>query len=575
MRLALAQIDTTAGDIAGNRARVLGAIERARGGGADLVVFPELALVGYPPRDLLERRALANAAAASLELVVRAVAGGPAVLVGSIDWPDALLRPRNVAHLIHAGRVETIAKRLLPTYDVFDEARHFSRGSAAQAAVFPIAGVRVGVLICEDQWTDPRLWGGRRMYEEDPTTDLGRAGAELVVNLSASPFSSGKAALRAAVVRAHATTHGVAAAICNLVGGNDSLVFDGGSLLVDADGRLAGAGAPFAEDLLWASFDPTLRAFGDLDAPSRARAAAIEPAFPDGRICHVRLADDEIDDIERALTLGLAGYAGKLGFTRALVGLSGGVDSALVAYLAARVFGGDAVDAVELPSRFTSPLSREIAATLRARLGLRGETIDIEPVMLSFLRQLEPAFAGTRPDVAEENLQARIRGTLLMALSNKFGHLLLSTGNKSEMAVGYCTLYGDMNGGLGLISDVFKQQVYAMCRRINARAGEEVVPTAVLERAPSAELRADQRDEDNLPPYALLDPILVGILEDRLEDAPIARATSAPLALVARVRRMTEAAEFKRFQAPPTIRVSRKAWHGRRYPIVQRFSADA
>lgn len=577
MRLALAQLDTVVGDFEGNLDLVLDATRRAGAAGAQLVVCPELALAGYPPRDLVERRGFVRAAKRALDRLQAALdRQGPAVLVGSIDWPSQLHLPRNVVHLVQASGVQTVAKRLLPTYDVFDEVRHFSPGLADQLATFELHGTRFGVLICEDQWTDPRLWGGHRPYPEIVAQELARAGVALVINASASPFSAGKLGVRAMLTSDNARQEGVAVALCNLVGANDSLVFDGGSLLVNADGHLAAAGASFEPDLLIADFDPATRRFeplGDTGLEARRRAARIEPAWPEVPAMHVPQTPHELDDIEAALVAGLRGYAKKLGFRSALVGLSGGIDSALVAYLAAQALGGDAVHVVEMPSRFTADLSRTVSAELVATLGLRPEVIEIEPLQQAFLRSLASSF-GDRPEgVTEENLQSRIRGTLLMALSNKRGHLLLSTGNKSEMAVGYCTLYGDMNGGLSVISDLFKLQVRALCERVNARAGRELIPRAVIERPPSAELRADQRDDDALPPYEVLDPILTGMLVDRLEDRAIAEALGVEPELVERVRKLTNRAEFKRFQAAPTLRVSPKAWHGRRYPIVHRFGS--
>ena len=579
MRVALAQINTVVGDLAGNRALVLHGIRRAADQGAELVVFPELALVGYPPRDLVERRDLARQAEASLEQLVASLAAmgeAPTVLVGSIDWPAPSPGrpdlPRNLALLIEGGRVRGVAKRLLPTYDVFDEVRHFRPGDPDQRATFNVGGVRIGVLVCEDQWTDSRLWRGGSPYSAEPSQELVHAGAQLLVNLSASPYSAGKLDLRAAFTTEDARRHGVGVALCNLVGGNDSLVFDGASMVVDGDGSVAGVGEAFKPDLLVADFDPDTRRFAVVDPVPRARAGTVAPGWPETRPCHVDVSDRTIDAMEEALVLGLRDYAGKLGFDRTVLGLSGGIDSALVAYLASRALGdGEAVLSVEMPSRYTSQLSRDLAGGLIRNLGMPSMELDVEPLQEAFAHKLAPAFGERGPDVTEENLQSRTRGVLLMALSNKLGHLLLSTGNKSEMAVGYCTLYGDMNGGLSVISDLFKLQVTRMCARINERAGEEVIPAGIISRPPSAELAADQKDEDSLPPYATLDPILVGMLVDRLDDETVARQVGVRLELVRRIRKLTNRSEFKRFQAAPTLRVSRKAWHGRRYPIVHRF----
>jgi NAD+ synthetase len=452
---------------------------------------------------------------------------------------------------------------------VFDEARYFAAGSAKQPAIAEIKGVRCGVLVCEDMWNDCELWPSRR-YDDDPAEQLVAAGAQLIVNISASPFDAGKVGIRARLVRHAARRHRVGVAMCNLVGGNDSLIFDGASMVASPGGELAGVAELFSEDFLVATWR---KGTGFVDVPEEAhsRARAVPEVALQPPPCHVELASPALEEAEQAIMLGLRDYVTKLGFERVTLGLSGGIDSALVAHLAARSLGGDNVLAVEMPSSYTSQLSREIAGTLVGNLGLENLVLPIDGPQSALLRVLEPCFEGRGPDVTEENLQARIRGTLLMSLSNKLGHLVLATGNKSEMAVGYCTLYGDMTGGLAVISDLLKLQVYALSRRINQREGQDVIPLAAIERPASAELRPDQIDQEALPPYDKLDPVLVGILEDRLEDREIAEKTGNDTRLVSHVRQMVEAAEFKRHQAPPALRVSRKAWHGRRHPIVQRF----
>jgi len=569
MLIALGQINTIVGDIDGNRDKVLETAHRAQEHGAGLLVLPELALVGYPPQDLLEQRALAQAATDSLDRLVRACPPTLALIVGSIDWPADSPLPRNVAHVVRGSDVLTVAKRLLPTYDVFDEARYFATGCAEQPAIVELDGVRCGILVCEDMWNDSELWPSRR-YDGDPAEDLVKAGAQLIINVSASPFDAGKVGLRARLARHAAKRHGVGVAMCNLVGGNDSLIFDGASMLANPGGELAGVAELFSEDLLVATWTEGV-GFVDVPDEARARARAVPEAVLQPPPCHVELASQALEEAEQAICLGVRDYVSKLGFDRVALGLSGGIDSALVAHLAARSLGGRSVLAVEMPSSYTSQLSREIAQKLVDSLGLEHLVLPIDGPQDALLRELQPCFGGRQPDVTEENLQARVRGTLLMSLSNKLGHLVLATGNKSEMAVGYCTLYGDMTGGLAVISDLYKLQVYGLARRINEREGKEAIPTAAIERPASAELRPDQIDQEALPPYERLDPVLVGILEDRLEDREIAEKTGNDMSLVSHVRKMVEAAEFKRHQAPPALRVSRKAWHGRRHPIVQRF----
>jgi len=407
-----------------------------------------------------------------------------------------------------------------------------------------------------------------------------RAGARVLVNLSASPFDVRKLDVRAKLAAHAASRFDVGVILCNLVGANDALVFDGASLAVDPGGAVAAAARSFVADDLWLTFDRRVGDRGTFEAldeaagrrgrslsEPRLNAATIEP-----RPCVVELSDAAIDALEAAIVCGLRGWATKLGFRQAVLGLSGGIDSSLVAYLAAEVFGPEQVLAVQLPSAFTSELSTRLADEIVASLGLRSATIAIDPLRAAFASAYADSGLVPLQGVAAENLQSRVRGTLLMGLSNAEGRLLLATGNKSELATGYCTLYGDMNGGIAPLGDLWKLQVFAMCRRINARAGRELLPLAVIERPPTAELAPGQRDDDSLPPYAQLDPVLVGLVEDRLDDATIAAITGADLAVVARMRGLLDRAEFKRQQAPIAPRLSRRAWHGRRMPIVHRFA---
>ncbi len=579
MRLALAQIDTVVGDIPGNLASIRAAVARARDARADLLVLPELAVVGYPAGDLLGHRAFVEMAQAAVHQLVSELDDELAVLVGSAAWPRDGALPFNVAHFISRHTLATVHKRLLPSYDVFHETRLFARGDVSERAVFELAGIRIGVTICEDLWNDTSFWPGGRQYRDDPVLDVVHAGAQLVVNLSASPYEAGKVALRANVIQHAAQRHRVGVALCNLVGGNDSMVFDGSSMLADvATGtpRLAGLARAFAEDFLLADFEPA-RGFVRVDEQAAQRATTLDLALTHNA-CQVPCAPDTLDELERALVVGIRAFVRKQGFERVLLGLSGGIDSALVAYLAAQALGPENVLAVELPSRFTSELSRSIAANLVGTLGVHQCAIDIESTVQVFLGNLAPELAhcasDSTSDVTAENLQARVRGTILMTLSNRLGNLVLATGNKSELAVGYCTLYGDMVGALAPIGDLYKTQVCAMCRRVNARERREIFPRAVLERPPTAELRHRQRDEDTLPAYATMDPILVGILEDRLDDGHIAALTGTDPPLVRHIRELVRRGEFKRFQAPPSLRVSVRSWPGRAYPIVQRYRPD-
>lgn len=543
MRIALAQIDTTAGDVRGNVARIEAAWQQARVQGADLVVLPELAVLGYPPRDLLLREGVVRAALEAHEALARRLAAGPPLLVGSVARNPRPTGPGlvNAALLLRGGRVEaTYAKRLLPTYDVFDERRYFAPGEAP--VVVEVQGRRLGLLVCEDLWGADRPHG-RRLYDCDPPAEACRAGAELLVALSASPYHAGKDAHRRDLFAGEARRLRVPIVAVHLVGGNDDVLFDGRSRVLGADGQERARLAAFEEELRVVDLAATL-----------AGPALAPEALP------------EAEELRRALVMGLRGYARKSGFTRALVGLSGGVDSAVVACLAADALGAAHVLGVSLPSRHTSTLSREEARSLATLLGIGFRELPIEGPYGALLEALDPAFEGKPADVTEENLQARVRGAMLMALSNKHGHLLLATGNKSEVSVGYCTLYGDTNGGLAVISDVWKQGVYALAR-LYERQGR--MPARTVTRPPTAELRAGQLDTDSLPPYEVLDPILRLRIEEGLSLDEIA-ARGVDRALAQRVLRMVERNEYKRRQLAPGLKVTPVAFgSGWRMPLAR------
>ncbi|HWA87110.1 MAG TPA: NAD+ synthase [Opitutus sp.] len=557
MRLGLAQLNPTVGDLSGNRRKILDAYHRLVADGAELVAFPELAVCGYPPRDLLFKRRFVPDCEDSLREIAAAVADIPA-LVGTVGQnTTGAGRPFfNSAAFCHRGRViATAHKCLLPTYDVFDEDRYFEPGASPLVLVH--AGRRIGITICEDIWTHPMI-STRRLYRGlDPVRQLAAQKCDLMVNLSASPWHATKENLRGKLVADTARALGCPVAYVNSVGGNDELIFDGRTTVCAADGTLLAGLPAFTEDLRVVDFHS---AFGN-------RHSAIHSSF----------SQPELPDTFDALVLGLRDYAHKTGFKRALVALSGGIDSALVAVIAASALGRDNVMGVSLPSSISSQHSRDDARALAANLGIRFETVAIAEPVAATEAALGPLFAGRARDVAEENIQARIRGVLMMALSNKFSALLLTTGNKSETAVGYCTLYGDMAGGLAVISDVFKTQVYALARWINdnaaARFGRPgpIIPQNTIDKPPSAELRPGQLDQDSLPPYDVLDAILQGYVEEGLSRRDLVGRGFAE-AVVNDVVRKVDLNEYKRKQAAPGLKTTPLAFGvGRRIPIVQKY----
>lgn len=541
MKLALLQLNPTVGDLSGNAALIRAGVERSRG--AELVVTPELALLGYPPRDLLLRPDfIARADKAVLELAA-SLADGPPVVVGTVERnPSRAGRSLfNSALWLEAGEIRhRLRKRLLPTYDVFDEDRYFE--PTPELNVVTYRDRQLGFTICEDIWNDRDFWQHRR-YAMDPAEEMARAGAEVLVNLSASPFSLGKPALRTQMIGSMARKHGIPIAYVNQVGGNDDLIFDGSSFVCDRDGQLCARGTAFETDVITV----------DLDVMTGAEAA-----WP----------EDEIAELHQALVLGTRDYARKCGFRQALLGLSGGIDSAVTAAIAVAALGAEHVLGVLMPSPYSSQGSIDDARELAQTLGMSTHTLKIAPIMQAFDRVLVEPFAGRDPDITEENIQSRIRGNLLMALSNKFGRLLLTTGNKSELAVGYCTIYGDMSGGLAVIADVPKTQVYALARWLNR--DRPVIPISTLTKPPSAELRPDQQDTDSLPAYEVLDEILTRHIEHHESLNDIVAAGFEP-AIVDRILRLVKIAEFKRHQAPPGLRVTDRAFgSGWRMPIARR-----
>ena len=564
-RIALAQIDPTVGDIAGNAEKIRTFTERARGAGATLAVFPELAVAGYPPRDLLDLPEFVGRCQAAVADLARPAdwSRGVSVVFGFPESVPGAPPPSlyNAAALLDGGRLAAVGRKsLLPTYDVFDETRYFLPAPSSTAALAGGAGLVLGLSVCEDIWNDKRFWD-RPRYERDPIAELTAAGAGLVVNISASPYALGKPELRERMLAASARSHRAPVAYVNQVGGNDSLIFDGASMLLGADGAVLARAPLFEESLLVVDLDGGRAEVVGADGVSRPP--------PPGRDAS---AEGEADEVLRALALGVRDYARKCRFRSAVVGLSGGIDSALTACIAALALGPGSVLGVAMPSRYSSPHSREDARLLAENLGIAFQEIPIEPMHAAYLESLAAAFGHPPGDLTEQNVQARIRGQIVMAISNETGALLLSTGNKSELAVGYCTLYGDMAGGLAVIGDVPKTLVYRVARAANRRLGGGMIPERTFAKPPSAELRPDQTDQDTLPPYDVLDDILAAYIEDRLPVEAIERRGHAP-ELVRRVLRMVNGSEYKRRQAAPVLKVTGKAFgEGRRLPIAQGYS---
>ncbi len=543
MRIGLAQINTTVGDLSGNRRRILDAYAQLVRDGAQLVVFPELVVTGYPPRDLLFKRSFVPDAEASLASIAAEIGGVPAVLGCPEGNPEPGGRALfNSAAVCQSGQVIARARKcLLPTYDVFDEDRYFE--PAGSVTVVALAGIRVAITICEDIWTHPFV-ARRHRYTVNPVAQVREARVDVHLNLSASPWHNTKGGVREQLIAQTVAATGAPLVYCNAVGGNDELIFDGRSMVAAADGRLV-AGLP--------AFREACQVV-DLEAPP-----AIDPTHRQA----------EMKDIHEALVLGLRDYAHKSGFRRALLGLSGGIDSAVTAVIAADALGAENVTGVSLPSAISSEHSRTDARVLAQNLGIRFHTVAIGDVVAAAEGTLGPVFTGSPRDITEENIQARARGLLLMAMSNKWGALLLTTGNKSELAVGYCTLYGDMCGGLAVISDLPKVKVYALAEYLNRE--REIIPRSSIDKAPSAELRPDQTDQDSLPPYPVLDAILHDYVEEGLSSRDIiARGFDA--AVVRDVIRKVDLNEYKRKQAAPGLKLTPLAFGvGRRIPIVQRY----
>jgi NAD+ synthetase len=569
LKIGLLQLNSTVGDFAANRQKLLAGCEKARALGAEFVIAPELFLCGYPPRDLLLRADFVDANLTALAETAKSIGSVPLV-VGCVgensERPGRALR--NSAAVLQNGKIIwRTHKSLLPTYDVFDEDRYFE--PAKSATPFEFNGRKLGITICEDIWNDEDFWP-ERLYRRDPIKELIGQGAEIILNLSASPWHDGKEKSRLAMLQRVALDERVPLAQVNLVGANDELIFDGHSVALNSRGEVIALGKGFEEEIFVADLE--VNSSGSRREPAQIKSERTDPALRD---CYNFPAREQ--QIFSALSLGIRDYVHKCGFKSVIVGLSGGIDSALVAVLAAEALGADKVLGVSMPARYSSKGSLSDAEALAKNLGIRYEVLPIEPVFQSVEKQLAKVFAGTKPNEAEENVQSRLRGVTLMALSNKFGALVLTTGNKSEMAVGYCTLYGDMCGALAVIADVFKTDIYKLARWINsdhasrAGHGKIIIPEASITKPPSAELRPDQKDQDSLPPYETLDRILDAYVVKNLGKEEIIRL-GFDAAVVNDVINKVTFSEYKRRQAAPGLKVSPRAFGmGRRIPIAQKF----
>ena len=547
MKVTLAQLNPKVGDFDGNLAKALFTLARVETDFPDLVVFPELFLMGYPPHDLLEKKWFVEKQAQTLERLAKATERSPGmgVVIGAA-MPNGSTTGRglsNAAVLIHRGEIVfSQPKSLLPTYDVFDEARYFDPAEAVHTV--PFKDGSLGLCVCEDAWNDPGFWPDHRIYSRNPIETLAEQKPSLIVNVSASPFHAGKDELRHDLIRHHAARHGLPFVFVNQIGGNDELIFDGRSMCLDGAGRPITLCPPFVEHL---------------ETVDITQAGAMAPYVP----------QEVIESVHQALTLGIRDYLGKSGFSRAVVGLSGGIDSAVTFALAVQALGRENVLGVSMPSMYSSEGSKDDARQLAANLEAEFKTVPIEGMYKAYVAGLAEHFQGREADVTEENIQARIRGNILMAFSNKFGSLVLTTGNKSELAMGYCTLYGDMSGGLAVLSDVPKVMVYQLAEYINRE--REIIPRETIEKPPSAELRPDQKDQDSLPPYEVLDQVLqLYVEEGRSREEIIARDFEPEM--VGWVIRTINRNEYKRKQAPPGLKVTTKAFGvGRRMPLAAKY----
>ncbi len=548
MKIAIAQINTIVGDLRGNSELILKYISKAKESSVNLIIFPELTITGYPPKDLIEHPWFIKKNIEWLNKIAVAC-DTVAAVIGYIDFSTDNVGKNllNCAAVLYQGKIfSRHPKTLLPTYDVFDEGRYFD--IAKENNPVKIFGKRFGISVCEDIWNDELYWGRFREYPRDPIEELYKKGIDVLINISASPFTLNKRILKEEMFKNTVKRYGVPLIHVNLVGGNDSLIFDGWSFIMDKNGSIICETSDFKEDYIECDFD------GKENIRHKTTSQNMERLF-------------------KALVLGLKDYAGKCGFKKVLVGLSGGIDSALVAALASEALGAENVLGISMPSRFSSEGSFKDSEELAKNLGIEFRIIPIETIFSSYIETLEPHFKGTPFNIAEENIQARVRGNILMAISNKFGYLVLSTGNKSELAVGYCTLYGDMSGGLAVISDVPKTMVYELCRYINKI--KKVIPDAIMTKPPSAELRPNQKDTDSLPEYDVLDPIINAYVEEHKSIKEIAEKNNLEEKFVSRIIKMIDINEYKRRQAAPGLKVTGRAFgEGWRMPIARSWNVD-